>query len=169
MIRKLWVSQKGMTTVEACIIIPITIWIFIGLVWTGVAQYNRMVINQAVYMAAIKGAQYSEKTKAEIEEIAINRLDELLEDRLVLVKDITYDVEVTALEVKVQFAGEYYIFAHQNYRLILEVCKSAPRIKASSTIRTANRIRNSLSENQIEREQQTASENRVEEDADASN
>ena len=49
--------NKGMMTIEACVIIPISVFLSITLLWIGILVYNRTAVNYAVSGGLIYGEQ----------------------------------------------------------------------------------------------------------------
>jgi len=76
-------NNKGMMTIEACVIIPVIIFMTIMIIWIGMLSYNRNAINSAVSIGLTLGAAAPEKDNEEIAECVKNKTEELLEDRLV--------------------------------------------------------------------------------------
>lgn len=145
--------NSGVTTLEACVIIPIVFMIIMLLIWLGIYQYNRMVFTQVASMAAIKGSQNAEKSNDEIIKIVNSRIEELLDEKLIMMENVSSDIEVNYAQIKVHLQGEFNIpeaiyitDIYEKNMWEIAVDKSAPRIRSSMIIRTAERIRRGLEE-----------------------
>lgn len=84
-----------MSTIEASIIIPITIGITMLLFWLGVYYYNQNVCNESIAKAVAYGSEHSNMSNEEIEKIVLDELNKNLKDNLVLADDIKMSVSVS--------------------------------------------------------------------------
>ena len=96
--------NKGMMTIEACVIIPISVFLSITLLWIGILVYNRTAINYAVSGGLIYGEQIAEKDNETICREVKDKTAELLKDKLVLVEEpqITVSVQFGNIESELE-------------------------------------------------------------------
>lgn len=141
-------NNRGMTTIEACILIPLIMVITLLIMWLGFLMYNRSLVTSAVAMAAVRGGQYAEYSAEEIEEIAEDRCRELLEGRLICMEIPEISAEVGFYEVTVQAEGnmqvpEELLFDGLYGSSFWDVSASCVgvRLHSSTFVRTAERIR----------------------------
>ncbi len=80
-------NNRGMMTIEACIIIPMIIFISLLLIWTGILLYNKSAVNFALAAGLDAGEENAEADNEELCTIMKLKTEELLKDRLILVKD----------------------------------------------------------------------------------
>ena len=149
---------RGMITIEACIILPITLMITVLILWVGFFWYNRNAITHAVSMALIAGSQAAEKSNSEVEEIVQSAMSELLEGKLVMMDppQMTVSVGYGNIEMDVAaqmelpggiFITDIYDDGVWNYN----VHKECRRVRRSQIIRTVHRLSEALSvsENEV--------------------
>ncbi len=146
-------NNKGMMTIEACVIIPVIIFMTIMIIWIGMLSYNRNAINSAVSIGLTLGAAAPEKDNEEIAECVKNKTEELLEDRLVLVDDPVINVSVSYGTIKTEVKASMEsppvpgmdIFKSEVWDLAQQ--KEVKRIRCSRLIRTFNRVGRYMEEN----------------------
>ncbi len=139
-------NNKGMMTIEACVIIPIIIFMTIMILWIGMLSYNRNAINSAISVGLTFGASVPEKDNEEIIECVKNKTEELLTDRLVLVEDPEINVTVSYGTIKTEITASMEsppvpgmdVFKSEVWDLGQQ--KEVKRIRCSRLIRTFNRV-----------------------------
>ncbi|MBO6205604.1 MAG: pilus assembly protein [Lachnospiraceae bacterium] len=136
------IGNKGMMTIEACVIIPLSLMITFLLLWTGMLLYNRTAVNYAVSTAVIQGSRMAEQSNEEISDYVQKKIFELLENKLVL-------MEMPQMEVKVEYgmirAG---MQGYLNAPVLAGFCGnwsveaqySAERMRSSQIVRTIRRV-----------------------------
>ena len=140
-------NNKGMMTIEACVIIPMSIFLSIALLWIGILVYNRTAINYAVSGGLVYGGQIAEKDNETICSGVKARTAELLKDKLVLVSEpqITVTVEYGNIESTLEaymdsppvpVMGD--LFKAKTWDL--GVTRKVKRIRRSKTIRLIHRL-----------------------------
>ena len=146
-------NNKGMTTVEACVIIPITFTVIMLLVWLGILFYDRNALSQAAARAAIVGSEYSYLDNDEICEIVMKKTAELTQDKLILMAEPEVDVSVDATEIRVNVRGNLHLpesvfFGNIYNKRVwsIDITEPAPRLKPSVFVRTVHRISHGLDE-----------------------
>ncbi|MCR5210178.1 MAG: hypothetical protein K6C99_08205 [Lachnospiraceae bacterium] len=97
-------NDKGMMTIEACVIIPLSIFLSITILWIGIMVYNRTAIDYAVSGGLIYGGQIADKDNETVCREVRLKTAELLKDRLVLVGEpqITVSVEFGNIESRLE-------------------------------------------------------------------
>ena len=143
-------NNKGYSTIEAAVIIPIILSIVLLLIWTGFFFYDRNVLSQAASRAAVCGSQMSYLENEEIADYVSNRVSELTEGKLILLDLAETTVTVTATNICVNVTGTMnvpdFIVLGNIYNggtWNINIKEYGARLKSSMFIRTANRIKNS--------------------------
>ena len=143
-------NNKGYSTIEAAVIIPIILSIVLLLIWTGFFFYDRNVLSQAASRAAVCGSQMSYLENEEIADYVSNRVSELTEGKLILLDLAETTVTVTATNICVNVTGTMnvpdFIILGNIYNggtWNINIKEYGARLKSSMFIRTANRIKNS--------------------------
>ena len=139
-------NNKGMMTIEACVIIPIIIFMTIMILWIGMLSYNRNAINSAISVGLTLGASVPEMENEEIAECVRKKTEELLTDRLVLVEDPEINVTVSYGTIKTEITASMEsppvpgmdVFKSEVWDLGQQ--KEVKRIRCSRLIRTFNRV-----------------------------
>ena len=140
--KKRRLGNKGMMTIEACVIIPLSLMITFLLFWTGILLYNRTAVNYAVSTAVIQGSRMAECPNDEICEYVQKKIAELLEHKLVLME--MPQTEVTAEYGKISASLTGYVnapvLAGFGGNWSVEVHRSADRMRSSQIVRTIRRV-----------------------------
>lgn len=95
---------RGSFTIEAAIIMPIIIIIMVMLIYLGFFQYNRCVMTQKTYVAALRGAIYDEQLEGNILErnrYTETELKNLYGTKILAARGFRSRVEMDNKEVKV--------------------------------------------------------------------
>lgn len=146
-----------MITIEACVIIPIILSISVLLIWMGLYFYNRSTVANAATVAAIEGSRNANRTNDEIMEIAREKAEEMVEERLICMDEVGITVVAEYSQVTVGIKGNMSVPGFLDMAGIydesgwgINITKNAPRLRSSEVIRTVNRIRKTVSENQAQ-------------------
>lgn len=134
--------SRGMTTIEACVLIPLSFGILLLLLWTGFYKYDQSVLSEAASLAVRRGSQEVAGSNQEIMKLTEERLDELLQGRLIGIEQVRSDVKVTAGAVAIHLEASFHV-PHENiisslYReefWQIEIEKSAPRMDPCMLLR----------------------------------
>lgn len=108
-IMKAYDSNTGMTTIEACILIPLSLMIILLLIWSGFYKYDLCVISEAAAAASMNGALEIGMSNEEISTFVDGKVYELLNEKLICVRDINWDISVSATKVSVIIRGKFMI------------------------------------------------------------
>ncbi len=140
----------GYFTVEAALIMPFVMLIIIMMLFLAVYCYNRCVLEQCAYEAALRGSsnRYRENTLA-IQE-AMDAAATLTEGKLFALKNLNYEVTVDMNRITVIYTAELNMpfvswitreFGNQDFKL--EVKREALRNRQITLVRAFRKI-NSL-------------------------
>ena len=135
-------GNKGMMTIEACVIIPLSLMITFLLLWTGILLYNRTAVNYAVSTAVIQGSRMAERSNEEICDYVGKKISELLEEKLVLMEMPQMEVAVEYGEIRASLQGylDAPILAGFCGNWSVEAQRSAERMRSSQIVRTIRRV-----------------------------
>lgn len=138
MCRKNVFNNKGMMTVEAAVIIPLSLFITIMLVWLSFYYYDKNALSAAAAEGAVKGAENAWCSNEEIVQIVEDRIAECLTDRTIFLDDIDMEVTVSFSEIEVRLssgikAPDNGIFNTDMWSI--DVVKKAPRLQSSEVVR----------------------------------
>lgn len=141
-------DNRGMMTIEACILIPIIIMISLLVVWLGFFLYNKTLLMECAGIAAITGSQLAEADNEELAGAAADRAGELLLQKTVAmeVRDITVSVDYDAVTVRIagvmQIPGAIFLTdIYQQDSWEIQVEQTAERLRSCSILRTIERLR----------------------------
>lgn len=95
-----------MATIEATVIIPISLGITILLFWLGIYYYNWNVCNEAIAKAVAYGSEYAEKDNEEIEKLVMEELNKNLKDNLILADGVKMEVSVDYGSISASASGK---------------------------------------------------------------
>ena len=142
-------NNKGYSTIEAVIIIPIILSIILLLVWLGFFLYDKNVLSQAASRAAVCGSQMSYLENEVIADYVSGKVAELTDGKLILLDSAETTVTVTATNICVNVTGSMnipdFIILGNVYNggmWNIDIKEYGARLKNSMFIRTANRIKN---------------------------
>lgn len=141
-------NNKGMMTIEACILIPIIIMISLLVIWLGFFLYNKTLLMECAGIAAIKGSQMAEADNEALASAAAARAEELLAQKTVAmeIQDIIVSVDYGAVTVKIRGVMQipeaiFLLDIYQEDRWEIYVEQTAERLRSCSILRTIERIR----------------------------
>lgn len=143
-----WNNNKGMMTIEACILIPIIVMISLLVIWLGFFLYNKTLLMECAGIAAIKGSQMAEADNEILAGEAAARAEELLSQKTVAmeIQDIIVSVDYGAVTVKIrgvmQIPDAIFLFnIYQNHTWEVYAEQTAERLRSCSILRTIERVR----------------------------
>ncbi len=141
-------NNKGMMTIEACILIPIIIMISLLVIWLGFFLYNKTLLMECAGIAAIKGSQMAEADNEVLAGVAAARAGELLAQKTVAmeIQDIIVSVDHEAVTVKIRGVMQipeaiFLLDIYQEDSWEIYVEQTAERLRSCSILRTIERIR----------------------------
>lgn len=146
-------NNKGMMTIEACILIPIIIMISLLVIWLGFFLYNKTLLLECAGIAAIKGSQMAEADNETLASAAAVRAEELLAQKTVAleIQNIIVSVDYGAVTVKITGVMQipkaiFLMDIYQDDRWEIYVEQSAERLRSCSILRTIERVRKAQNE-----------------------
>ncbi len=86
-------STDGYMTIEATLIMPIVLYVCIFAIYTGFYWYDRCLIKQDIYRAALKGSSIYRQSNQESYNAAFEAMEELTDKKYIAV-DWDYDITV---------------------------------------------------------------------------
>lgn len=104
---------KGYLSIEASLIMPMIILLFVFIIYFTCYLYNLCLIKQIAYVAALRGSQILNGSDAQIKEYVEEELEELLEKPLVYVSELEKSVNVSSNKVRVELSGKMNIAFYQ--------------------------------------------------------
>lgn len=151
-------NNKGMMTIEACILIPIIIMISLLVIWLGFFLYNKTLLMECAGIAAIRGSQMAEADNETLASAAAVRAQELLSQKTVAmeIQDIIISVDYGAVTVKITGVMRipeaiFLLNIYQNDRWEIYVEQTAERLRSCSILRTMERVRKTQNNNTDDR------------------
>lgn len=135
---------------EASLILPLAMLFTVMMIFLAFYSYDRCVMEHSAYEAALRGTNSHFGTAQEAEEAARTAAARLVEEKLFVVHDFSYDVSVDANSVTVTYhcvvnmplitwLGEYV----PGIDMTLNISRSAKRLRPARTIRDC-RVLNGL-------------------------
>jgi Flp pilus assembly protein TadG len=144
-------NNKGMSTIEAVIIIPVCFSIIMLLIWTGIFFYNKNVLSQAASRAAICGSQKSYYENNEIADYVTDSVLKITDGKLILLDEADVSVTVSSTQISVNVTGTMSIpgflilgNVYDSNMWNIDITEYAARLKNPMVVRTVNRIEHSL-------------------------
>lgn len=141
-------DNKGMMTIEACILIPIIIMISLLVIWLGFFLYNKTLLLGCAGIAAIKGSQMAEADNEAIASAVTVRAEELLARKTVAmgIQDIIVSVDYGTVTVKITGVMQvpeaiFLLDIYQDDRWEIHVEQTAERLRSCSILRSIERLR----------------------------
>lgn len=141
-------NNKGMMTIEACILVPCIIMISLLVIWLGFFLYNKTLLMECAGIAAIRGSQMAEADNEALAGAALDRAEELLAQKTVAmeVQDIIVSVDYGAVTVKITGVMQipeaiFLLDIYQDDRWEIYVEQTAERLRSCSILRTIERVR----------------------------
>lgn len=129
-------------TVEASLILPVTMLFTVMMIFLAFYSYDRCILEHSAYEAALRGTGSHIRTAEAAGEQARIAAGRLVDEKLLAIADISYDIEVNADQVTVVYhcvvnmpfvtwLGEYALGAD----MTLDVSRSAMRHRPVRVIR----------------------------------
>ena len=141
-------NQSGMISIEAAVIIPITIAVTMLIIWLGIFFYIQNVMDVCSNQAAIVGSHLADLDNNEIQDITTETLNTLLADNLVMMDDVTSDISVDFGSVTVHVEGSlnipsFFLFGdiYDTKFWSIDITNSAPRLISSMFVRTITNLK----------------------------
>lgn len=134
------VYYDGYMTVEATFIIPAAVMILVLLLYWGFFCYDKSVSIQCSYLAALRTSNEWGLTITEAEQLAMEELDEMTEERFLFVKRGEIAIDAGLLSIEAGVNGKMDILfstlrGDDMNHWLMNSRKSAYRLKPSSYIR----------------------------------
>lgn len=135
-------KQDGYLSLEASLLFPMVLMVQIICIYLMIYCYDRCVMEQCAYEAALAGADHMIHNNEEAYLITEGKADYMIEDRLFSMAQIKCEVTVTGTEITVVYEGvmrmPFMVFTSmlaqdQNNRIRVE--KRIPRINQMKIIR----------------------------------
>lgn len=139
-------KQDGYLSLEASLLFPMVLMVQIICIYLMIYCYDRCVMEQCAYEAALAGEDHMIHNNEEAYLITKGKADYLIEDRLFSMAQIKCEVTVTGTEITVVYEGvmrmPFMVFTSmlvqdQNNRIRVE--KRIPRINQMKIIRITER------------------------------
>lgn len=142
----------GFFTVEAAVIVPLTIFLFCFLFYLTFYLYNRCVVSQDAYLLAFRGSLHCHLYPEEIEQYVLEQSELKMGRKYIALNGLISAVEADAEKVtvkatggmKTSFTGQ---FLHQQY-WNLSIEREAGKMCPAEFIRTA-RLMKKIHDGQI--------------------
>ncbi len=135
--RKYAQKLNGSYTIEAALLIPIILFILLLVMYISFFLYNRQAATVIASQAVLKGVQMEQAGGAAIEQELDSFLKYETEERLIFVKEVTWDVAVTLTYVKVELS----VLQQSPYKnLSCRISEKMKRIHPVSILWEAERI-----------------------------
>lgn len=156
-------SNRGMMTIEAVVILPLSLMITFLLLWTGMLLYNRAAVSYAVSVAVIRGSRLAEESNEEIQSYVGKKIPELLEHKLVLMEisqmEMEVEVEVSYQTISASVSGNLQAPPLAGFAgdWSVSVQRRADRMRSSQIVRTIQRV-DRLSEQTVSKEEYKSQE-----------
>ncbi len=135
--------NKGMMTLEACVIVPLILVASVLLFWIGVLLYDRGATDYVVSAAALRGGRIAEADKQDIAEVMKNSATAAAQDRLVLLDEQSFTMEVGYGMVEASMDAALNVPEMPLYggdQWDASAVAESPRIRESQIIRTIYRM-----------------------------
>ncbi len=98
-------SEPAYFTVEASLILPMVFLFTTMMIFLAFYSYNRCIMEQSAYEAALRGSGNHFKTAGEAYQAAENAAGRLVDGKLFALQNLTHQVTVTADYVTVSYSG----------------------------------------------------------------
>lgn len=141
------VYEAGYFTVEAALILPMVLLILTTMLFMGFYSYDRCILEQSAYEAALRGSSNRLSTQEEAFAEAESAAQSLLTEKVFAVSGLTYTVTVTQKSVTVAYEcnvnvpfiswlSEYL----ENVDFNICVAKTVPRSRPVEKIRLIRKV-----------------------------
>lgn len=99
-------NMTGYFTVEAALLFPMVLMIIVFMIFLSFYCYDRCVLEQCAYAAALRGSSNRFSNTQEAYEVAEDAAETLIEGRLFAVREVNATVRVSGLAVTVSYECE---------------------------------------------------------------
>lgn len=152
MVRKkkdIWCN--GYMTIEAALLFPVIFTVIILMLYTGFFVYDRCLLENSAYIAALRGSRMQLMDNEEIYEETYELAKDLVENRIFAVNSIRQSVTVSFDEVEVCYEASVIppvgtLLMHMTNKDYFKICvkKSAKRMKTIPIIREFRRAEQAM-------------------------
>ena len=136
----------AMMTIEAVIILPLTLMISMLIIWSGLLLYNRTAADYALSVAVIQAARQAEWENEKIASLAKDKAVELLNSRMVIMEEGCVDISVDIDSVEAAYSGRMRAPVFPTFGDVkafewkVDITRKTPRLKEAMTVRTLKNI-----------------------------
>lgn len=155
-------QEDGYFTVEAALIFPMALLLTVMMIFLAFYSYDRCILEQSAYEAALRGTGNHIKSAQEAYEEAYRAADTLVDGKLFALHDFSYDVSVSADFVTVNYycVGNMPLMGWlceyvSGIDLTLDISAKARRCRPTRTIREFRVINKLIQEISKETEEET--------------
>lgn len=140
-------KEAGYFTVEAAMVLPFVTMIIVMLMFMTIYCYNRCVLEQCAYEAALRGSSNRFRENSLASQEAMQAAATLTEGKLFALKNLNYEVTVDMNKVMVTYTADFQmpliggiaeVFGNQGFKL--EVKREALRNRQVTLIRAFRKI-----------------------------
>lgn len=130
-------------SLEASLLLPLIILGIWLIILTGFYLYNIHCIHQIASIGALRGAGMKRESREEIKQYVEGEIEKMIRERLVMMKEINYQVRVDTqnVEVKVEGTMNFPIFSILRDRLKLWKISTDSRYKRENPVDSIRRMR----------------------------
>lgn len=154
--RYLYRKTAGYFTVEAALLLPFVIMVIVFMTFLSFYCYDRCILEQCAYAAALRGSSNRFTNTQEAYEEALLSAESLLEKKLFAVKNLKITVRVSGLAVTVSYECEVNMpigdwlgdILGDGFRM--EVSKKVPRNKTVAVLRQIQAVTEEEDEKDID-------------------
>lgn len=93
--------KKGSSTIEASFLIPIILWILILLIYLAFFFYNKLLVEEVSYIAALRASQLEWSSASQKYDEAQRSMEELLKNKLIAIKKYEKKIQVGATKIEI--------------------------------------------------------------------
>lgn len=155
--------ENGYFTVEASLIFPMVLLFTVMMIFLAFYSYDRCVLEQSAYEAALRGTGNHIKNAQEAYEEAYEAAGRLVDEKLFAIHDFQYDVSVSADFVAVNYhcvvnmplMGWFCEYV-SGIDLTLDISSEARRCRQTRTIRSCRVINQLINEMNKEKKEPAA-------------
>ncbi|MBQ6787267.1 MAG: pilus assembly protein [Lachnospiraceae bacterium] len=140
--RYLTKKMSGYFTVEAALLLPFVIMIIVFMIFLSFYCYDRCILEQCAYAAALRGSSNRFANTQEAYEEATGAAETLIEGKLFAVREVNTTVRVSGLAVTVSYeckmnmpVGNWLSAVVSKDALCMEVSKKVLRNKTVAILR----------------------------------
>ncbi|MBR3306400.1 MAG: pilus assembly protein [Lachnospiraceae bacterium] len=141
-------SNRGMTTIEAAYLIPVSLAVTWMIIWCGILLYDRTAAEYAAAASVIYASEFSELDNRNLSAFASEKCGAMLEGRMILADDVEASFEVSGLKINSSLTSGLTLpgiplktGVGTGGRYDISSKAEAPRLNCSRTVRSIYRIR----------------------------